>query len=49
VDIKLDEDSSVKNSRKFIVTIPDGKGFLLKQAKDLFRWGTGAIMTGCSF
>jgi len=36
----------------FIVTIdvrtPDGKGFLLNQAKDLFIWGTGAIMTECS-
>jgi len=48
VDIKLDEDSSVKNLHKFTVIIPDGKAFLLKQAKDLFRWGTGAIMTGCS-
>jgi len=27
---------------------PDGKGFVLNQAKDFFRWGTGVIMTGCS-
>jgi len=37
---------------KFIVTIPvrnpDGKGFLLNWTEDLFRYGTGAIMTGCS-
>jgi len=30
------------------VIISHGKGFLLNQAKDLFRWGTGAIMTECS-
>jgi len=39
-----------KISRKFIVAIPAceqtlKKGFLLKQAMDLFRWGTGATMT----
>jgi len=36
-----------KNSRKFIVTIPvrnPWKGFLLERAKDLVKWGTGAIM-----
>jgi len=28
---------------------PDGKIILLNQAKDLFRWDTGAIMIGCSY
>jgi len=28
---------------------PDGKGYLLNQTKHLFKWGTGAIMAGCSF
>jgi len=27
---------------------PWRKGFSLDLAKDLFKWGTGAIMTGCS-
>jgi len=27
---------------------PDEKGFLLNWAEGLFRWGTEAIMTGCS-
>jgi len=39
-------------SRKFIVAIPMRKplieGLLLNWAKDLFRWGARAIMTGCS-
>jgi len=26
----------------------DGRGFLLNWARDLFIWGTAAIMTGCS-
>jgi len=38
----------INNSRKFIVTIPARKEFLLNQAKDFFRCGTVAIMTGCS-
>jgi len=40
------------NSHKFIVAILvrnfDGKVVFLKWAKDLFMYGTGAIMTGCS-
>jgi len=39
-------------SGKFVVAIPVRKslieGFLLNGAKDLFRWSTGAIMTGYS-
>jgi len=41
-----------ENSHKFIVAIPvrtpDRKGFSKMWAKDLFRCGTGAIMTGYS-
>jgi len=39
----------VENSRKFIATIPVRKPLMEEFfVKDLFRWGTGAIMTGCS-
>jgi len=43
-----------KSSHNLVITIPVRKPlievfFLLNWAKDLFRWGTEAIMIGCSF
>jgi len=43
---------SLKLMQVYIVTIPVRKllveEFLLNRAKDLFRWGTEAILTRCS-